>query len=113
MICYHGTTAENAASIRRAGFYPDSWFAFEREHALAVGGPVVLEVEFPDGTRERLEGLNPDIRPFWQFHVPDAVPAARIAAQKSNDRACQSPVIRCSAAHRSALTEGRVAAHEV
>ena len=68
ILCYHGTTKENAESIMRIGFSPDSWFAVHMEHALKFGGNTILSVEF-----ERLKCPN-----NWQFHVLDAIPLERI-----------------------------------
>ncbi len=70
MICYHGTTAENAESIRREGFRVGTWFAMKREDSLAVGGPVILAVELDE------RKLSDDVD--WQFHTLEPIPASAI-----------------------------------
>lgn len=83
VIAYHGTSAINAESIQREGFRPETWFAFEREHAVRFGGQgdgltaeVVFTVEFLDDPRYWHGGGNP--ADAWQFHLrgwlsPDAI----------------------------------------
>lgn len=78
MICYHATTPENADLIRKTGFRPDSWFAKERWQAESVGGPCVLEVDFPDDVWEQVDASNPEDAPCWQFHAAQRVPASAI-----------------------------------
>ena len=58
-ICYHGTNEENAKSILKEGFQPNTYFARHLEDALGSGGMHVFEVAFDD---------PPD---HWQFGFPD------------------------------------------
>lgn len=56
-ICYHGTNEENAQSILKEGFRPESWFARHLEDAIGKGGLHVFQVAFDDPPDE------------WQFHL--------------------------------------------
>jgi len=58
-ICYHGTNEENAQSILKEGFRPESWFARHLEDAIEKGGIHVFQVAFDD---------PPD---HWQFSFED------------------------------------------
>ena len=46
IICYHGTTPENAKSILWDGFKKGSYFAFRVEDSLIFGGPYLFAVAF-------------------------------------------------------------------
>ena len=46
IICYHGTTPENAESILKEGFRAGSYFAYRVEDSLAYGGPYLFAVAF-------------------------------------------------------------------
>lgn len=70
-VWHHGTSRENAESIRREGFRVGSWFAKEVWQAIAVGGPVVLAVMLE---RER---LSADVD--WQVHALVPLGPERIA----------------------------------
>ena len=48
-LWYHGTTQESSETILDTGFnYSHNWFAKEIKHAIGMGGPVVLSVDFED-----------------------------------------------------------------
>lgn len=55
ICCYHGTSEENATSIRETGFREWTWFAKHLEDAIGFGGLHVFKVAFND---------PPD---HWQF----------------------------------------------
>lgn len=65
-ICYHGTSKQNARSILKEGFRPDTWFARNLQDAVGFGGSHVFEVVFDS---------PPD---HWQFHVPKKIKPDRI-----------------------------------
>ncbi len=69
-ICYHGTNEENAQSILKEGFRPESWFAHHLEDAIDKGGMHVFEVAFDD---------PPD---YWQFFLNKWVKPDRIVGYK-------------------------------
>lgn len=76
MICFHGTTAQNAATIVKEGFQPWSWFALHLEDAITFGGANVFEVTFlaaPIEARAVKGGAS-----SWQFRNERRVPATRI-----------------------------------
>lgn len=72
VIAFHGTSEENAASIKREGFKYGSYFAFRIEDALAFGGNHVFAVEFSDNPSKWHGALDgPDGWQFWtQEHIP-------------------------------------------
>ena len=69
ILAYHGTTPENAASIRKEGFRKGTYFAYKRDDA-AQFGEVILKVQLdPNG----FEGP-----PDFQFWLRDPLPSSVI-----------------------------------
>ncbi len=62
-ICYHGTNEENAQSILKEGFRPETWFAHNLQDAIGYGGNHVFEVAF-DSTK-----FNNSEAGDWQFFL--------------------------------------------
>lgn len=71
IVCWHGTSAENAESIRQHGFRPGTWFAEHLEDALAFGGNHIFSVCF-----------DFDKAPGWQFVASEEIPIERIIEYK-------------------------------
>ncbi len=70
ITAYHGTSAENAASIRKEGFRVGTWFAYRIRDAQFFGGPWVFAARFDD------EGFSNDVE--WQFHLRNSLPPEEI-----------------------------------
>ncbi len=70
LICFHGTTSENAKKILTEGFNIGTYFAAHLEDAIAFGGESVFFVKFDE---HRFNG--PD---DWQFHLRERVPPDQI-----------------------------------
>lgn len=70
LICFHGTTKENAEKILAGGFNIGTWFALHLEDALKFGGDYVFQVEFDKGR------FSNDVE--WQFHLRERVPPEQI-----------------------------------
>lgn len=68
VICYHGTDEVAMKNILQVGFKPDSWLARHMEDALAVGGNIIIAVQF--------EGKH--LPQSWQFHILEAIPVSSI-----------------------------------
>lgn len=76
MICYHGTSKENARSILKQGFRPETWFAHHLEDAIGLGGQHVFAVKFdPD----RFNNTESDT---WQFFLNEWVKLDKIVSYK-------------------------------
>ena len=73
MIAYHGTSGENAASIKRNGFERKTYFAHHMEDALEFGGNHIFVVEFSDDP-DQWKG-EPD---GWQFWIRQHIPPSAI-----------------------------------
>lgn len=80
IIAYHGTSVVNAESIKKEGFRPETWFAFEKEYAIRFGGSsdgltteVVFTVEFQEDPYF-WQGGTGDPADDWQFHLREWLP---------------------------------------
>lgn len=71
-IFFHGTNKVNALSILKTGFNVGTYFSFNLEDALALGGNYVFEVALDQAL------ASPDVT--WQFHTLIHIPADRIVA---------------------------------
>jgi hypothetical protein len=67
-ICYHGTNAENAESIKREGFRAWTYFARHLEDAVGYGGVNIFEVSF----------ITDKVPNNWQFRIRRKVNASKI-----------------------------------
>lgn len=78
IFCYHGTNQENAQSILKQGFRPETWFAYKLENAIVFGGNHVFEVEFD---LDEFNNIDDDPDP-WQFFLTEWVKPDKIVDYK-------------------------------
>ncbi len=76
ITAYHGTSEENAASIRKEGFRAGTWFAYKIRDAHFFGGPWVFAVRFDD------DGFRGSFNDEWQFHLRNSLPPEVILSVK-------------------------------
>jgi len=63
---YHGTTRENADKILKTGFRAGTYFSWDLQSALVMGGQIVLEI-FKDFDTQ-----------CWEYIIPEDIPASEI-----------------------------------
>ena len=78
---YHGTTEAFAKDILFYGFnHVHNWFSVDIAGAQAMGGPVVLAVDFD---ASQIPEPDEDGKPRWQMCVHEYIPPERITLYES------------------------------